>query len=152
MHIKQIKIFNFKSFSHTINLEEFSAGMNFFIGINGAGKSNLFDAVNKLFLKIPQNKENFSSFFNKSISSMNKSRCSMIQINFDNKNRDFPIPCDELIIRRIFGSKIDKFLINGHNFCPPDFFNLIESSGFDLDNSFLRIKQGYNCCLKFFNP
>lgn len=45
MHIKQIIISNFRSFKSQPEVQPFSQGTNAVVGRNGAGKSNLFDAV-----------------------------------------------------------------------------------------------------------
>ena len=50
MHIKQITIYNFRSFERQPEIQAFSPGTNSVVGRNGSGKSNLFDAVQFVLL------------------------------------------------------------------------------------------------------
>jgi len=50
MHIKQITIFNFRSFQQQPEIHPFSPGTNGVVGRNGSGKSNLFDAIQFVLL------------------------------------------------------------------------------------------------------
>jgi len=50
MYIKQITIFNFRSFQQQPEIHPFSPGTNSVVGRNGSGKSNLFDAVQFVLL------------------------------------------------------------------------------------------------------
>lgn len=110
MHITSFKIFNFRSYRHYILREKLSPGVNIFIGYNGSGKTTLFQAIDYIFNFKKKNFKYFDTLNNKNKYFDNQKFFSMVEISFDNSDRFFPVPSNEINIRRIFGSNIDKFL------------------------------------------
>lgn len=48
MNIKSIEIQNFRGLQN-VNIEQLDAHVNLFVGINGAGKSSILDAISLVF-------------------------------------------------------------------------------------------------------
>jgi AAA15 family ATPase/GTPase len=142
MHITNVKMFNFKSYKHYIFREQISPGINIFIGYNGSGKTTLFQAIDNFFNIISESfskteiPNHIECYFTKG------NILSMIEIRFDNSDRFFPISNKQIIIRRIFGPNINKFIISNQPILPNQFFTFLNLRKVYLDNLIVKIEQG----------
>lgn len=152
MHITTFKIFNFRSYRHYILREKLSPGVNVFIGYNGSGKTTLFQAIEYIFNLKKKNFKYFDTFNNKNKYFDNQKFLSMVEISFDNSDRFFPIPNNEINIRRIFGSNIDKFLLGNCYVLPNHFFDFLNLRKVYLDNLVFKIEQGMQLEFKNVSP
>jgi predicted ATPase len=152
MHITSFKIFNFRSYRHYILREKLSPGVNIFIGYNGSGKTTLFQAIDYIFNFKKKNFKYFDTLNNKNKYFDNQKFFSMVEISFDNSDRFFPVPSNEINIRRIFGSNIDKFLLCNCNVLPNHFFDFLNLKKVYLDNLVFKIKQGMHLEFKNASP
>jgi chromosome segregation ATPase len=142
MHIISFKIFNFKSYKHCIIREELSPGINIFVGYNGSGKTTLLQAIDCILCLNAKNIRPDQNFNMLKKSNDHKEPVSMIEILFDNSDRYFPIPNDHIIIRRIFDSNVDKFLLCNFYILPNQFFDFLNIKKIYFDNLVFKIKQG----------
>ena len=101
MHIKQIIISNFRSFRQQPEIEPFHPGTNVVVGRNGAGKSNLFDAV-QFALLAPKlahlrQEERQALLHEGSGSTAVNAFCEIV---FDNSSGRLSVDSDEVVLRR----------------------------------------------------
>ena len=120
MHIKEITIDGFKSYSIKTNLNYFDSQFNSITGLNGSGKSNILDAI-CFVLGISSLSHVRASNLNELIykygqAGINK---AVVSIHFDNKDKSSSpinyIDYDEIIVTRIVHQSKSKYLLNGYN-------------------------------------
>ena len=117
--IKNVKLFDFKSFIDSTEIGPFSPYSNIIIGPNGTGKSNIFDAILFTFGKKAKNlrMKILTDLINKVCSDEKLFASSSIFIRLDkNLNDKFSVKLKELSLsRKIFKSGISSFYLNGWN-------------------------------------
>jgi len=151
MFLVEIKILNFKCFTHKCLKEKVSAGINLFSGPNGSGKTTLLSAIEILFSE--KNKEELPLERNAHWFYENrKNNFSVIQATFDNQDRFFPIPFNKIKIKKIFSSKLVKLVINNFLFSEKRFFDFIASSKIGLETIYLMVRQGSQSSFRFLDP
>ncbi|MCI4334830.1 MAG: chromosome segregation protein SMC [Thermoplasmata archaeon] len=102
MHLKRLKVRNFKSFSGATEIP-FTPGFTGVAGPNGMGKSNISDAI--LFVLGPTSSKALRAerlthlFFNGGSSKKPASECE-VSLLFDNKDRLLPVEQDEVELTR----------------------------------------------------
>ena len=156
MHIENIKISNFRIFSHRLIVENFTPGINVFIGPNGSGKSSFFQAFQLLLSgKALELKNEFNErklFWNVD----KKSDFFFIQITLNNSKKNIQIKKERLVIKRLISQKVDKLWISeyclekkkideffsSNGLVPYDFFFFLTST----NNLELKLSDSY----KFF--
>lgn len=152
MFLTEIKIFNFKCFSHKCLKEKVSGGINIFLGINGSGKTTFLKALEILFSerkKICDSSTDRSElWFNETC----ENNFSVIQASFDNQDCFFPIPFGKIKIKKFFNSKVTKMVINNFLFSEKRFINFIYSSKIGSETIYYLVKQGSHDFFKFLNP
>nr|UXY87819.1 structural maintenance of chromosomes 3 [Cryptomonas curvata] len=152
MHITNFKVFNFKSYKHFILRENLSPGVNIFIGYNGSGKTTLLQAINCIFSLKQTNFRHPDVFISKTQFFNSQKFLSMIEISFDNSDRFFPVANNQIIIRRIFGSNIDKFFLGNCYILPNHFLDFLSLKKVYLDNLVFKIEQGMHLEFKNVSP
>lgn len=142
MQIKEIIIDGFKSYKSKVHIGQFDKYFNAITGLNGSGKSNIFDAI----------------CFVMGISSLSHMRASNLQelifqngkaevkkanvsIIFTNSSNILDLGDEIIVTRTIYESK-SKFLINGKNSTQKDIQNLFLSAGLNINNPHFLIMQG----------
>ena len=142
MHVKNVTIHGFKSYSDKTIVGPFDPGHNVVVGRNGSGKSNFFSAIE--FVLTTQ----FSSL-------SQAQRCSLlhegsgaktvnayVDITFDNSERRLPLDCDEVSVKRNIGAKKDQFYINGKLAANrTEVTSLLEAAGLSMSNPYYIVKQ-----------
>nr|UXY87326.1 structural maintenance of chromosomes 3 [Cryptomonas sp.] len=142
MYITDIKLFNFKSYKHQIIKENFSPGLNIFLGSNGSGKTTLFDAIDSIFYLKNKSSTTLNISDLSKYSFKKKGSLSMIEISFDNTSRFFPFQNNKITIKRVFGLNVDKFLIGKHSIFPNQFFHFLNLKQVYVDALYFKIRQG----------
>merc|ERR1712240_940429 len=60
----------------------------------------------------------------------------------DNSDNRIPIEKDEVVLRRVIGSKKDQYFLDKKMVTKSDVMNLLESAGFSRSNPYYIVKQG----------
>jgi structural maintenance of chromosome 3 (chondroitin sulfate proteoglycan 6) len=147
MHITQITLSNFRSFRHQATSEkcpEFSSGLNALIGRNGAGKSNLFDAV-QFVLLAPKfanlRQEERQALLHEGAGSAAVN--AYVEIVFDNSDHRIGLEnSDEVVLRRTIGLQKDEFFLQRRKATKKDVQSLLEGAGFSKSNPYYIVQQG----------
>ena len=143
MHIKSITLSNFRSFKQQPEIHPFSPQMNALIGRNGAGKSNLFDAV-QFVLGCPKfwtlRNEERSALLHEGSGSAAVS--AFVEIVFDNSDGRFSLDADEVVLRRTIGHKKDEFFLQRKRATKNEIMSLLEGAGFSKSNPYFIVQQG----------
>lgn len=121
------------------------------IGRNGAGKSNLFRAIQFVLcekeycnLSLKQRKE----LLNESNGKLSQN--AYVEVCFDNTDRRFKLETDEVIIRRFISENKEVCKINGVTKSQRDIVEYLETAGFSRTNPYYIVQQGKvnDLCLK----
>ena len=144
MYLKEIQTYGFKSFADKINFE-FTNNINGIVGPNGSGKSNVVDAV-RWVLGEQSNKSLRATDSTSVIFSGSKSRkplnSAMVNIIFDNTDRQLPIDFSEVSIKRIlYRTGENEYYLNNEKCRLKDITELLTDSG-AAKESFNIIGQG----------
>ncbi|MBI5798887.1 MAG: AAA family ATPase [Candidatus Yonathbacteria bacterium] len=130
MRVKSLEISGFKSFAKKSTFE-FGASISAIVGPNGSGKSNVAEALRFVLgeqsLKSMRGKRTEDLIFNgsKSAERMNRAK---VTINFDNKDRTFPVDFDEVsIAREIHRDASSEYFLNGSSVRLKDVIELLAS-------------------------
>ena len=117
MHIKEIIIDGFKSYAVKTSIQGLDRHFNAITGLNGSGKSNIFDSICFLMGISSLSNVRASNFqdlvYNKGNTGINKASVTIIFDNKDKKNS--PIGCedyDEIIISRSIYQGKSKYYLN----------------------------------------
>lgn len=117
MNLKQIEMVGFKSFADPVKIP-FQEGVTAIVGPNGCGKSNVADAVKWVLGE--QSSKNLRGtnmqdvIFKGTIKRKSLSFCE-VSLTFDNSNKIFNVPYDELTItRKLYRNGNSEYLINGN--------------------------------------
>lgn len=147
MHIKEITIDGFKSYSIKTNLNYFDSQFNSITGLNGSGKSNILDAI-CFVLGISSLSHVRASNLNELIykygqAGINK---AVVSIHFDNKDKSSSpinyIDYDEIIVTRIVHQSKSKYLLNGYNVTQENIKSFFYSVNININNPHFLIMQG----------
>jgi len=134
----------FKSFPKKTELP-FSEGINVIIGPNGSGKSNVSDALcfvlGRLSIKSMRAvKASNLIFLGSKVAPPAKE--AVVEIVFDNQNKDFTVDAEEVSIKRIVRKNgLSIYKINGETKTRQDVLALLAQAGID-PNGFNIILQG----------
>ena len=147
MHIKEIILDGFKSYAIKTSLQGLDAHFNAITGLNGSGKSNIFDAL--CFLLGISSLSNVRAsnlqdlIYKKGNAGINKASVTVI---FDNKDKNFsPIGCesyDEIIVCRTIYQGKSKYYLNGYNASQDNIKSLFLSVQLNINNPHFLIMQG----------
>jgi len=117
LNLKQIEMVGFKSFADPVKIP-FQEGVTAIVGPNGCGKSNVADAVKWVLGE--QSSKNLRGtnmqdvIFKGTIKRKSLSFCE-VSLTFDNSNKIFNVPYDELTItRKLYRNGNSEYLINGN--------------------------------------
>ena len=132
MYLKEIQTYGFKSFADKINFE-FTNNINGIVGPNGSGKSNVVDAV-RWVLGEQSNKSLRATDSTSVIFSGSKSRkplnSAMVNIIFDNTDRQLPIDFSEVSIKRIlYRTGENEYYLNNEKCRLKDITELLTDRG-----------------------
>ncbi|KAL2141112.1 hypothetical protein VTI28DRAFT_2802 [Corynascus sepedonium] len=142
MHIKQIIIQGFKSYKDQTVIEPFSPGTNVIVGRNGSGKSNFFAAIRFVLSDAYTNmsREERQALLHEGSGSAVMS--AYVEIIFDNQDKRFSEPGDEVVIRRTIGLKKDEYSVDRKVQTRADVLKILETAGFAKENPFYIVPQG----------
>ncbi|KAM7222437.1 chromosome segregation protein sudA [Rhypophila decipiens] len=142
MHIKQIIIQGFKSYKEQTVIEPFSPGTNVIVGRNGSGKSNFFAAIRFVLSDayVNMNREERQALLHEGSGSAVMS--AYVEIIFDNTDKRFSEPGDEVVIRRTIGLKKDEYSVDKKVQTRSDVLKILETAGFAKENPFYIVPQG----------
>ncbi|KAK3379521.1 RecF/RecN/SMC [Lasiosphaeria ovina] len=142
MHIKQIIIQGFKSYKEQTVIEPFSPGTNVIVGRNGSGKSNFFAAIRFVLSDAYTNmsREERQALLHEGSGSAVMS--AYVEIIFDNTDKRFSEPGDEVVIRRTIGLKKDEYSVDRKVQTRADVLKILETAGFAKENPFYIVPQG----------
>ncbi|KAK4230871.1 chromosome segregation protein sudA [Podospora fimiseda] len=142
MHIKQIIIQGFKSYKEQTVIEPFSPKTNVIVGRNGSGKSNFFAAIRFVLSDAYTNmsREERQALLHEGSGSAVMS--AYVEIIFDNTDKRFSEPGDEVVIRRTIGLKKDEYSVDRKVQTRADVLKVLETAGFAKENPFYIVPQG----------
>ncbi|KAK5652541.1 hypothetical protein OQA88_10447 [Cercophora sp. LCS_1] len=142
MHIKQIIIQGFKSYKDQTIIEPFSPGTNVIVGRNGSGKSNFFAAIRFVLSDayVNMSREERQGLLHEGSGSAVMS--AYVEIIFDNTDKRFSEPGDEVVIRRTIGLKKDEYSVDKKVQTRADVLKILETAGFAKENPFYIVPQG----------
>lgn len=144
MHIKQLTIYNFRSFEKQPEIHPFSPGCNSVVGRNGSGKSNLFDAVQFVLLSprfYSLRQEERQALLHEGAGSAAVN--AFVEVVFDNSDNRFSMEnSDEVVLRRTIGPKKDEFFLQRKRATKTEVSSLLEGAGFSKSNPYFMIQQG----------
>ena len=142
MYIKQVIIQGFRSYRDQTVVDPFSPKHNVIVGRNGSGKSNFFYAIQFVLsdefshLRPEQRQALLHEGTGPRVIS------AFVEIIFDNSDNRIPIEKDEVVLRRVIGSKKDQYFLDKKMVTKGDVMNLLESAGFSRSNPYYIVKQG----------
>ncbi len=143
-HIKKMVMQGFKSFAKKTEVL-FDPGINVIVGPNGSGKSNVSDALcfalGRLSSKSMRADKNTSLLFSGS-KYIKPSKEAFVQVVFDNSNKTFNIPTEEVTIERYIKSNGQGvYKINNDVKTRGEIIELLANSGID-PHGFNLVLQG----------
>jgi len=142
MYIKQVIIQGFRSYRDQTVVEPFSPRHNVIVGRNGSGKSNFFYAIQFVL------SDEFSHLREEQRQALlhegtgPRVISAYVEVIFDNTDNRVPIEKDEVVLRRVIGSKKDQYFLDKKMVTKTDVMNLLESAGFSRSNPYYIVKQG----------
>ena len=147
MHIKEIIIDGFKSYAVKTTIQGFDRHFNAITGLNGSGKSNIFDSI--CFLLGISSLTNVRAsnlqelIYNKGNTGITKASVTII---FDNKDKKgSPMGCedyDEIIVSRVIYQNKTKYYLNGYIVNQDNIKSLFQSVQLNINNPHFLILQG----------
>jgi structural maintenance of chromosome 2 len=147
MHIKEIIIDGFKSYSVKTSISGFDRHFNAITGLNGSGKSNILDAICFVLgitslsnVRASNLQELIYKYGNAGI---NKASVTII---FDNMDKKYsPIGCEdyeEIIVTRTIYQGKSKYYLNGYTATQDNIKSLFQSVQLNINNPHFLIMQG----------
>lgn len=123
-------------------IEPFSPGTNVIVGRNGSGKSNFFAAIRFVLSDAYTNmsREERQALLHEGSGSAVMS--AYVEIIFDNQDKRFSEPGDEVVIRRTIGLKKDEYSVDRKVQTRADVLKILETAGFAKENPFYIVPQG----------
>ncbi len=145
MHIKQLSIRGFKSYSDAVVVDDFDVHHNVVVGRNGSGKSNFFNAI--CFVLCDDNYENLRKEDRIDLlheGTGQRTQSAYVEVVFDNAGTSKRLPYDtnEVALRRTIKPESDVFQVNGKVVKKMDVINMLEAAGFSRSNPYYIVKQG----------
>jgi structural maintenance of chromosome 2 len=147
MHIKEIIIDGFKSYSVKTSVSGFDRHFNAITGLNGSGKSNILDAICFVLgitslsnVRASNLQELIYKYGNAGI---NKASVTIIFDNLDKKHS--PIGCEdyeEIIVTRTIYQGKSKYYLNGYTATQDNIKSLFQSVQLNINNPHFLIMQG----------
>jgi len=133
---------HFDSYKEQTVIEPFSPGTNVIVGRNGSGKSNFFAAIRFVLSDAYTNmgREERQALLHEGSGSAVTS--AYVEIIFDNTDKRFSEPNDEVVIRRTIGSKKDEYSVDKKVQSRADVLKILETAGFAKENPFYIVPQG----------
>ncbi len=147
MHIKEIIIDGFKSYSVKTTISHFDRHFNAITGLNGSGKSNILDAICFVLgittlsnVRASNLQELIYKYGNAGV---NK---ASVTITFDNSEKKYsPIGCEDyediIVTRTIYQGK-SKYFLNGYTATQDNIKSLFQSVQLNINNPHFLIMQG----------
>ncbi|CEP01172.1 unnamed protein product (mitochondrion) [Plasmodiophora brassicae] len=141
MYIDRLVIEGFKSYKDRVEVQ-FAPGLNVILGRNGAGKSNVFAAIEFVLsnkyssLRAEDRQRLLHEGSGRAV------LAAYVELVFNNKDRRFPDDKDVVTLRRVIGLKKDEFLLNNRHVSKTQVDNLLESAGFSRSNPYNIVQQG----------
>jgi chromosome segregation protein len=144
MRLKALKVFGFKTFAESTNLE-FTSGITAVVGPNGSGKSNLVDAI-RWVLGEQNTRQLRSQHLEDVIFAGNTARKPLgmaeVSLTFDNSDRTLPLDFEEVqITRRAYRVGESEFYINRSPVRLRDVVELLMGTGLG-PGSYAIVSQG----------
>lgn len=138
MHIKQVKLRNFRSFSEEVVLS-FSAHANIVVGRNGTGKSSLVVAIHFLMC----GEKSFSGEYMEYVHEEGRlgEVSASVEIVFSNEDQRFPGQ-KEFVISRSIGARKDEYMLDGRSIPREEMIGLFQGAGICVDNPYFIVLQG----------
>lgn len=153
MHIKYVVVEGFRVYRDRIELAPLSPKHNVVVGANGAGKSNLFNAIQFVLgdltggqLRADERKSMLHEGGGAHVMS------AYVEIYFDNSTGRFPTEKDELVLKRAIGLKKDEYFIDRKHVTKTEVASLLESAGFSRSNPYNIVQQGKVVQLTVMSP
>ena len=146
LHARRALLILTTTFSHSYKeqtvIEPFSAGTNVIVGRNGSGKSNFFAAIRFVLSDAytNMNREERQALLHEGSGSAVMS--AYVEIIFDNTDKRFSEPGDEVVIRRTIGLKKDEYSVDKKVQTRADVLKILETAGFAKENPFYIVPQG----------
>ena len=119
MHIKEIIIDGFKSYKEKTSIQGLDQHFNAITGLNGSGKSNIFDAICFLLgitaLANVRASNLQELIYNKGNTGITKASVTIVFDNTDKKSS--PLGCedyDEIVVSRTINQGKSQFYLNGY--------------------------------------
>jgi structural maintenance of chromosome 3 (chondroitin sulfate proteoglycan 6) len=139
MKIRKLTITGFKSYGEKTVFDGFSAKTNCIVGLNGSGKSTVFNAIEFLLLDeysflAPQQRQSLLHH------GPHPTQNAFVEIDFDNTDRVIPLDKDNVVIRRSIGPHKDEYFLDKVHTTYADLLNLLE--GLNLKQGIFVVKQG----------
>lgn len=130
------------SYKEQTVIEPFSPGTNVIVGRNGSGKSNFFAAIRFVLSDAYTNmsREERQALLHEGSGSAVMS--AYVEIIFDNSDKRFSEPGDEVVIRRTIGLKKDEYSVDKKVQTRADVLKILETAGFAKENPFYIVPQG----------
>ena len=112
------------------------------MGRNGSGKSNFFAAIRFVLSDAYTNmsREERQALLHEGSGSAVMS--AYVEIIFDNSDKRFSEPGDEVVIRRTIGLKKDEYSVDKKVQSRADVLKILETAGFAKENPFYIVPQG----------
>src|SRR5580692_1960659 len=144
MRLKALKVFGFKTFAESTNLE-FTSGITAVVGPNGSGKSNLVDAI-RWVLGEQNTRQLRSQHLEDVIFAGNTTRKPLgmaeVSLTFDNSDRALPLDFAEVqITRRAYRVGESEFFINRSAVRLRDVIEMLMGTGLG-PGSYAIVSQG----------
>jgi structural maintenance of chromosome 3 (chondroitin sulfate proteoglycan 6) len=146
MSIKEIKLKGFRCYRNEVCFGDFSKGLNCIVGRNGAGKSNVFAAVNFLLSQQcfeASDSEKRDMLNNKDFHGA-EITTAYVEIVFNNEDDRFQTGTHsgEMVLRRQWNQKKDEFFIDGRNVTKVNVLDKLSLAGLTQSNPFFIVQQG----------
>lgn len=128
MHIRSISCSGFKTYRDTVTVVDLHPGINSVVGLNGSGKSSLFQAI--IFVLSPAHGGVCSSSTFLHEGSGGKAVAGFAELEIDNSFRIFPIDSDSVTLRRILAGlhRNDEFSVNGKAIQRSEYITLLQTA------------------------
>jgi len=135
MWIKLIRLEGFKSYKDLTEIP-LKEGSNLILGRNGAGKSNLLNAISNI-LDVPAvTRDNRQELLHPNATQ------AWIEITYDNSSKRLPLTTSEVVVMRTFTYKSDDMKVNGKARTRKDVQKMFKTAGISDDNRFNVVRTG----------
>jgi len=143
-HTQALTIHGFKSFRDPVTLKSLSDGHNVVVGRNGSGKSNFFAAIRFVLgdAYTSLSREERQALLYDASDATSTTLSAFVEITFDNSDARFPLPGDEVVLRRTVSLARDEYMIDRKAATKQDVASLLESAGFSTSHPYYIVPQG----------